>query len=278
MVGQTGGSAKSASKKASGARFREWEASDWTELGDFLRGYLSGTTIRPKYEALRHALAEAMNRNLIASGALLPTEKELTEIVPYGLATVQRSLKALSESGLISRKPGVGTVVVPLKWQIRQPLHVNLQDNNSAQAPLTSKVLSRKQAKSKGRWQAHLIDAKQPVVIRRLHLAAGSVPVYSEYYVDGAAYPQFLEKPLSELRNENLRHIFSRELGIVVAKITTRISAAPVPKSIASELSIKPGTTCLLQRATASSNQNVLYYAEFWIPPNPYELVIESNL
>ena len=271
-----------ANDKAGKARKRSgpWEfvASDWRELGDFLQAFLAESEIKPKYEALRAALAEAIHRELIGRQGKLPTEKELVELVPFGLATVQRALRGLTDSGLIARKPGVGTIVVPVKWQIEQPLHLNLQDMEGNQAPLTSRVLSRRKVTGKGRWRDFLGDAEQVYVIQRLHMAAGDLPIYSEYYVDVAAYPVFLWKPLSELSNENLRHIFSRELGRVVDNITSRIVAVPAPAEVASHLNIKRNVVCLRQQATATSGSKVLYYAAFWIPPNPYELVIESNL
>ncbi len=262
------------------SRSGPWEflASDWRELGEFLQRFLAENDIKPKYEALRAALAEAIRRELIGRQGKLPTEKELVELVPFGLATVQRALKGLTDSGLIARKPGVGTIVVPVKWQIEQPLHLNLQDVAGSQAPLTSRVLSRRKAGSKGRWRNFLKDAEQVYVIQRLHMAAGDLPIYSEYYVDVAAYPIFLWKPLSELSNENLRHIFSRELGLVVDNITSRIAAASAPVEVASHLNIKRNVVCLRQQATATSGNKVLYFAAFWVPPNPYELVLESNL
>ena len=91
---------------------------------DFLRKYrkdnLKGL---PKYVELREILRSAVFDGYWKAGDKLPPEKQLADITPFSLGTVQKALKALSAEGVVERRHGHGTFVSPKKIQMLDPWH-----------------------------------------------------------------------------------------------------------------------------------------------------------
>jgi DNA-binding GntR family transcriptional regulator len=63
----------------------------------------------PKYAQLRRAIISAIDQGYWRPGAKLPTELELTKLTPFSLGTVQRTLRALTDEGIIERRQGHGS-------------------------------------------------------------------------------------------------------------------------------------------------------------------------
>ena len=75
-----------------------------------------------KYAQLRLALLNAIESGYWAPGDKLPTEIELTEVIPFGQGTVQRALNELTREGIIvaSAGPWVFRLAHPRKAMTQQ--------------------------------------------------------------------------------------------------------------------------------------------------------------
>lgn len=67
--------------------------------------------ISTKYHRVYLLLKDAIERGLLAPGARLPGELALAQTHQVSRITVRRALAELAQEGLVSRRPGVGTVV-----------------------------------------------------------------------------------------------------------------------------------------------------------------------
>lgn len=70
------------------------------------------TKATPRYRAVAAELTEEIRRGVYPPGGLLPTEVELALRFAAGRHTVRDALRIVSEQGLITRRAGLGSVVI----------------------------------------------------------------------------------------------------------------------------------------------------------------------
>lgn len=68
---------------------------------------------RPLYEQLKASLKESIDSGLYQEGHPLPAERRLMEIYGVSRMTVRQAIGDLVEAGILQRKHGIGTFVVP---------------------------------------------------------------------------------------------------------------------------------------------------------------------
>lgn len=254
---------------------------NWEELERFLSVSLNeaaaGRPGQPKYKLLQLALADAIQQGVIDRDSLLPTETELTAITPFSLGTVQRALTNLAREGLVARKPGVGSIVLPLRRRLHQPLHTRFFGEDGSVYPVYTQVLSRRKVRGDGPWRAFLGETKEAIVIRRRLNVGRRFMIYNEFFLDGARYPVFRDTPKRALNGVNFKVFLAREFSLAITRLTHRMCVAPTPAEAAKVLDLATGTPCLRMRALAHLSDRPLYFQEYWIPPGVPELVIESS-
>ncbi|MGI9417421.1 MAG: GntR family transcriptional regulator [Geminicoccaceae bacterium] len=254
---------------------------NWEELERFLSVRLKDATAgrpgQPKYKLLQLALADAIRQGIIDADSLLPTETALTAITPFSLGTVQRALTNLVREGLVARKPGVGTIVLPLRRRLHQPLHTRFFGEDGNAYPVYTEVLSRRKMRRDGPWRAFLGDTKEALAIRRRLNVGRRFAIYNEFFLDGARYPAFRDTPKRALNGVNFKVFLAREFSLAITSITHRMCVAPAPAEAAKVLDLAADTLCLRMRALAHLSERPLYFQEYWIPPSVPELVIESS-
>src|SRR5690606_34842661 len=65
----------------------------------------------PLGERLRNALAAVIEGGAIVPGESLPSEREMAERLDVSRSTLRQGLKELAQMGLVTTRPGAGTVV-----------------------------------------------------------------------------------------------------------------------------------------------------------------------
>jgi len=65
----------------------------------------------PLASRLRNAFAAAFEDGLLVAGSALPAEREMAEGLGVSRSTLRQCLKELGNMGLVSTRPGAGTVV-----------------------------------------------------------------------------------------------------------------------------------------------------------------------
>lgn len=74
---------------------------------------------RHAYEVIYEALLTDIRSGQLAAGTMLPSENEIAEQYGVSRITSRRALTMLAEQGYISRRPGVGSEVLPLSQPVR---------------------------------------------------------------------------------------------------------------------------------------------------------------
>ena len=81
-------------------------------LADLKRQLQTGDTNVPLHRRLKRALESAMTSNELKRGAVLPSERVLSDALGISRVTVRKSIEALEEAGLLRRRHGAKTEVV----------------------------------------------------------------------------------------------------------------------------------------------------------------------
>lgn len=232
----------------------------------------------PKYAQLRRALTAALDAGFWKPGDRLPTEIELTGMVPFSLGTVQKGVRALVDEGRLLRVKGRGTFVTADLKGIAQPfLHARfLDDSGAGMLALHTKVVSRRRISATGPWSRPLGQSGDNVVRLERELRIGrEFTVFSRFYINADRFAAFAAKPLAALRDSNLKLMLARDYNLPPITFSQELTFAELGGEIARHLRIRAGTTGIKLAITATCRRSdAVYFHELFVPPNRRRLVL----
>src|SRR5438445_12727587 len=108
----------------------------------FRDAVLDRTSPVPLYYQLAQSLETAIRSGRLSSGSHLDNELELARQLRISRPTVRRAIAVLANRGLVIRRHGIGTLVVPVK--IRRPVRRSslYDDLSEAGQPPTTRLLA----------------------------------------------------------------------------------------------------------------------------------------
>lgn len=233
----------------------------------------------PKHARLHNAFLEAIEAGVVTEGDKLPSEAELTSISPFSLGTVQRAMKSLMDDGVVMRRTGVGTIVRSVDQSMKQPLHCRFAGPDGTFMPVFPKLLHRKTAEPDGAWASVLRPSQQVLRLDRRIEIGTAFAVMSHFYVDSDRFPLFAKRPFKDLHSENFKRLMQAEGNVRVAWLDHKVTFVTASSEVAGQIGVEPGAQIMLIRVTARDGaDHAIYYQEIFIPPNDFELAIESRL
>ena len=78
---------------------------------DFLARAMSGDSGEPLYRRLEEAIKQAINASTLRRGAVIPSERDLSEGLSISRVTGRKAIEGLVADGLLDRRQGAKTVV-----------------------------------------------------------------------------------------------------------------------------------------------------------------------
>jgi GntR family transcriptional regulator len=201
----------------------------------------------PRYQIVADALIADIERGVYAVGDLLPSELEIA--TRYGLSrhTTREALRCLDGLGLISRRPGIGTLVKARSSQSHYTAAIaDLGDLTHHTKQTRLKVLAEEWVTIEGDLIQYLPGAQGQRWLRFRTLrypAKGGKPIsYTEIYV----HPVF--ERIRERINEPdmmVYRLIEEQHGERVRELRQEISAIATPAGIAPLLGTAPGAPAL---------------------------------
>lgn len=206
----------------------------------------------PQYKRLARTLLNKIHSGEYAVGALLPTECELHEMFQTSRHTVREALRQLQQQGVVSRRAGVGTRVLAPNSSIgyQQSLdsiedliqfgETNMRIVKQLKKDYTMDVQTATELDCApgSRWlrvSTVRVDKKQDL----LH------PIcWTDNYVD--AQYKSLGPIIRASPTQLICALIEQHFGHRVSKVAQTVSASLVPRTIARELDVPPGTPALL--------------------------------
>lgn len=200
----------------------------------------------PLYYQLEQALRERIRAGEFENGQPLPTEERLCEHYSVSRITVRKALDALIADGLITKRRGVGTFVVPVARGVRSVrLSGSLDEFLASAGALAVNVLS--------------IERFDPPaeVVRGLQLEEGESVIKVELlsYLDGAAvgfFEIFLPHAIGDyIKPDDIGkglpviRMIEQKLGVQVVRAEQFIEPDIAADELAKHLGIEPNKPVL---------------------------------
>lgn len=216
------------------------------------QGKYGGDSKRPLYMQVALELKAEIVNGVYPVGSLIPTEDELCKRFAISRHTVREALRVLREEGLISSRRGAGTIVVPARARdtdIHQVMSINDllafgTDTHFTIESIKMMVIDGRLAKRTG-----LPAGEEWLQVIGLRCAVNSnEPVgQSEYYINRA----FAAVGRILLRHQGpIFPLIEDMFGQTVSEVQQEISAALLPKTLATRFDVKEGSAALQIKRT----------------------------
>jgi GntR family transcriptional regulator len=228
----------------------------------------------PKYQILHDAILSAITSGEGMPGMRLPTEAELSKLLPYSLGTIQRAYGQLVLDGLVVRSRGRGSFIAPLQRQMAEPRHCRFLGDDGTVLPIYPHLVAHQRVRSERRW-TELFGAQAKVArIDRLISINHEFDVFSRFFAPERIIKQLLSRARKDGESANFKLILLRELAVPITRIVQTI--VRTDESPNKQLPWRPN---LVLEATAHGAEGeVAYFQEIFIPPVDRKLLFDSDL
>lgn len=237
----------------------------------FFERYRQPADKKSKHEQLRDALIAAIEDGYWKDEEQLPTEAELTKLTPFSLGTVQRAIRSLVEEGVVQRKRGAGTFVIPTYKRIGGPWFWQYlgKDELSFEA-MTTLVVDRKKVTAKEACTPLMkpdLNADYLQIDRIVH--AGEISFVSRYFVDSKRFPIFVKSSTAKLNGENFGGLIRKQYRIKADTISRTLKCAPLPEFVSKLLKRKRGELGIHLEIIGQTNSgHTIFYNQMYLPPS----------
>ncbi len=235
-----------------------------------------------KYLSVYQDLKEAILSGKYLRGSFLPTEVELTEIYSVSHTTVRKAVSLLQEEKLVHVQQGRGTEVISGESQIRPTapqiysdvVSVSSRYLNGGDAVASNSVVDTVHADAK---VAKALGVEPGALVYRVQWLKlqGETPFS---YVVGYV-PQDLAPGLEQFSGQvfALKHCLKENYDLVCTTTEEIISAATAKFLESNLLGVPVGSPLLVTCRTGRNETRVIKYAESYIRPDIYQLIISMQ-
>ena len=203
----------------------------------------------PRHRSIASTIRHGVLTGQYPAGSLLPSEADLAATFGVTRMTVRQALAGLAAEGMIERRHGHGTVVVPIKHQRHPQMTLGLTDELVARGLVPgSRVLQLEEIRPSPAVRELLwIGARGRVIrIRRLRYADGTLIGLQETIIPSRLAPDLLTLDLTD---QSLAGILRERHGLSASWTDLTIEAVEADRGTAKALDILPGAALL--RATS---------------------------
>ena len=215
----------------------------------------------PLYQELHDKLVDDLANGVYPVRGRFPTEQELCAQTGLGRHTVREALRMLQEAGLLSRRAGVGTIVLAQTPPKKYSYRVDSIDKLTEYAEATAF-----ESMQEGLVTLHEAFAKVLGVetgSRWLRLAGLRRPqsdqtplAWTEIYI-ASPYAQVRSK-VGEV-NRPIYQEISEQFGFGISRVERQTSAVAMPPEISEQLNCEAGSPALLERRRYWSTKDDLF-------------------
>jgi len=228
----------------------------------------------PKYLAVRDAILSAITSGEWKPGMRLPTEAELSKLLPYSLGTIQKAYGQLVREGVVVRARGRGSFIAPARRQMAEPWHCRFLGDDGTVLPVYPRLLGHRRSRPEKRW-AQLFGAGVNVVqIDRVISINHEFEVFSRFFAPEATANTLLGFPRRNMESSNFKAVLLRKLGIPISRIVqtiVRVDKPPMPKQ-------RWRPQLLLEATAYAADGEVAYFQEIYMPATGRKLLFDSDL
>ena len=226
-------------------------------------------TKTPLYQTLHDRLVDDLAKGIYPVGERFPTEQELCADTGLGRHTVREALKMLQDAGLLSRRAGVGTIVLAQTAPRKFSYQIGSIENLTKYAEET--VFETQQ---EGFVTVHEEFARTLGVrmgSRWLRVAGLRRPknddqpfAWTEIYI---AHPYVDVRNRLGVVSRPIYQEISEQFGIGISRVERQTSAVAMPTEISEQLGSTAGAPALMERRRYWSDNDELFEVSISLHP-----------
>lgn len=231
--------------------------------------YFSGLPQKkPKAVKTYEAFVKMIEGGYWTSGDKIPSEKELSEILPVGLATVQNALGRLVQAGLLERRRKAGSFIAEPAAAGREITYFKFMGDDGLLS-VDDVELSIFETRDQGRWSQFISHANRYVCVERLMDVGGEFRIFSRFYLSDPKFRSLLRMDLDELKDITFRIMFRDRFGTPPLGFERALSFTRLDVKSATKLERPAGSTALLYEICQYTiRDEPLFFMETIIPEN----------
>lgn len=224
------------------------------------------------YKASRvyEALLRMIEGGYWTPGDKLPSERELTEILPVGLATVQTALGRLAQDGMLVRKRKAGSFISEPAASGRELVYVPfIGEDGKTNLTVTDLEMKIFETGEQGKWSQFLGPKRKFVCIQRTMSIGGEFLVFNRMFLADAKFWAILDIPVDELRDITFRRMFKDRFGAPPTRLERDVSFLRLSPQLAENLETDAGRPALLfEIRQFTLRDEPLFFMESIVPEN----------
>ncbi|MGC4154886.1 MAG: GntR family transcriptional regulator [Propionicimonas sp.] len=232
------------------------------------------------YAQLYDALLQQIRNGTYQPGHRLPTEAELGELYGVSRMTVRRALDELRRSGLVERKPALGTFVAEPSLAARITGVHSLTDE-IVQLGMTpgSRLLAREILPAAADIAAQLEVPEGSEILRldRVRTADGRPFYAARSYLNIVAFPELATQDYAS-DSLSLLDTYRRVLGLEAERMTQLLSATAAPPLAREAFELPVGSPVLLfERVVYVRGDRPVEYVRAYFRGDSYKFYSELS-
>jgi GntR family transcriptional regulator len=233
----------------------------------------------PLYYLISSAIQRRIEDGDYPVGMTIPTEEEFTQEFGVSRATVRQAVSELVQSGLVSRRRGAGTVVLPaVNHRIGQRFRGSLADLMSETRRTGVRALVVARSTPLAPRIAELLQLDEPVgtVVRRSRTLDGEPFAYTVNYLPDR-YGELLDE--DQLNSESLMALLEAAgVSLTGARqsIRPQLASLEVGKNIG--LDVQGAPVLFVERVVWGIDEVPVEVAQTWYRGDVYEYTVTFEL
>ena len=221
-----------------------------------------------KHRQLSEAIVSLVEDGALKPGDGLPSETALTDALPYSLGTIQKSLRTLSELGVVDRRSGRGTRIAERSDEIFDLWQFRFVDAATGEVfPVYSRVAEPERITQKGPWSAFLGDEEAYVRITREIDVDHRFSLMNYFYLSERTFGAMADIPASDLQGVHLSAVIRRNFGVSTVRTDNRVVCSAIPDAICLSLGLPSGARGMICDILAyAPRDKPLSFQQIYVP------------
>lgn len=236
------------------------------------------STKLPKSARLYEACLLMIENSYWLPESRIPSEKDLSNLLPVGLATVQTALRRLASTGLIQRKRKAGSFVCePAAIGRELAYFLFLADDGETYLPNSDIELSIFETREQGLWSDFLGHVPKYICIERIMDIGSKFRIFNKIFLSDPKFRPLLHFSKEEVAGLSFRILFQDKFGAPPLGTDRSVQFARIDQATATKLDRPVGEPALqydIRQFTV--RKQPLFFMQTIIPENTRTLRISA--
>lgn len=230
-----------------------------------------------KSDKLFRAFVKTYDQGLWQTGDRIPTERELTKLLPVSGGTIQTFMRRLSESNLVNRRRGVGSYIAEQEnigdnaWYLRFS-----SDHGKTFQRVEVLSISIEETERWGAWSDFLGEQLSYIHLVREMRIGGLLTVIGEFWLDSRRFKPLLDFSTKALSRRHFRTLLNERFNAPTISVNKSIALEKFEDDLCAKFGMETKTIGMVLRILGyAAGSAPLYYQRFIIPRNDFQLYFD---